>query len=91
MKTPHPNKEKYQLKPCPEYQKEKGEEGVKPSYAEWKTNLPKSGEPHEEIVNNMTYHWCPNHCKARIWATHKPANCTMKGKKPAVENKFTKK
>jgi len=56
MKTPHPNKEKYQLKPCPEYQKEKGWEGVKPGYAEWKTTLPKSGEPHKKIVNNMTYH-----------------------------------
>ena len=42
-------------------------------------------------MTNRTYHWCLNHGKAGIWAAHKPADCTMKGKKPAVENKFTKK
>ena len=42
---------------------------------------PKQGEPHEKIVNGRNYYWCPNHQKHGMWATHKPAECSMKNGK----------
>lgn len=45
----------------------------------WMMVAPKEGEPKEKTVNNLKWHWCPNHAK---WTRHKPEECKgINGKK----------
>ena len=84
--TPHsPKSEKIK---SPRDGSPKGREGNnhKGGYAEWKTTSPKNNDPHEQIVNGLTYYWCPNHAKDGLWAAHKPSDCSMKGKRSSGDN-----
>ena len=75
-------KNRFPVKPKEDGKPEKGKgksgkQGEK-GYAEWKTTLPKNGEPQEKTVKGRNYFWCPNHGKAGLWVAHKPAECKLK-------------
>jgi hypothetical protein len=49
---------------------------------DWMVKKPEEGAPKKKVVNDKTYHWCPNH---QCWTIHSPAEC--KGKKPGPSSK----
>ena len=49
----------------------------------WKKIVPDNSEPEKQMVDGKWYHWCPHQNKA--WTVHKPLECKLKDKKPAVK------
>jgi len=47
----------------------------KPGKYAWKLKPPGDGEPRTKVVNQKTYHFCPNHKENGMWVLHDPKDC----------------
>lgn len=74
-------------KPVPKDKQKKGKqsgtEGAtrKP---DWMLVKPAEGEPKTKVMNQKTYHWCPNH---ESWTIHSPSECKGRGSGATTKSK----